>query len=361
MDDSGYISSLESSAMRPYQHSKLLTSEADRPRIKRGRAEEEIARLRASSYESPSKGRSYAYAPTSSSPLRQTGNNNNGQMLPPLTPAMKLKAPPKPPPSVSPSTNLRLHRQNIQSMVESPYRRVTALLPEADASLQLTPGFEVDNLWFDVDRKPDDSASQFDIFDDGATFQNFFQMTPTVAPNGSPTKRSVKKRLERSQSTGALTGTPTPYNAASASNFLKVPSTANSLALETPSKVFDGLPSSPSKLFLDLQSPTKPSSMPLINDENLDPWVSLGGLDTPNFLDADNDFSGFDMLAGFEKIGSTTSTSVGASMSANINLASASVPTTGTANIGGAAPTTASQPRATGRKSGLGRSLTTTF
>ncbi|CAI4219220.1 unnamed protein product [Parascedosporium putredinis] len=56
MDDSGYISSLESSVMR--QKPSALTSEADRPRIKRGRAEEEIARLRASSYDSPTKGRS---------------------------------------------------------------------------------------------------------------------------------------------------------------------------------------------------------------------------------------------------------------------------------------------------------------
>jgi forkhead transcription factor HCM1 len=57
MDDSGYISSLESSAMRPHAMGRLLTSEADRPRIKRGRAEEEIARLRGSSYDSPPKAR----------------------------------------------------------------------------------------------------------------------------------------------------------------------------------------------------------------------------------------------------------------------------------------------------------------
>jgi hypothetical protein len=47
--------------------------------------------------------------------------------------------------------------------------------------------------------------------------------------------------------------------------------------------------------------------MPLINDENLDVYhgVHLGGLDTPDFLD-ENDFSGFDMLAGFEKIGASS-------------------------------------------------------
>ncbi|KAK4135398.1 hypothetical protein BT67DRAFT_357701, partial [Trichocladium antarcticum] len=305
MDDSGYISSLESSAMRPYQHNKLLTSEADRPRMKRGCAEEEIARLRASSYESPSKGRSYGYPPPSSSPLRQTSHSVAGQMLPPLTPAMKLKAPPKPPPSVSPSTNLRLHRQSIQSMVDSPFRRVSALLPETDFGGQLTPGFDIDQLWYDLERKTDDHDNTgFDIFDDAASFHSIFALTPHVAPNGSPAKRSVRKRqLERSQSAGALNDTTNMcHNASNPASFLKVPAHAPNLTIDTPSKVFAGLPSSPSKLFLDLPSPSK---MPLINDENMDPWVSLDALGTPDFLE-DNDFSGFDMLAGFEKIGAST-------------------------------------------------------
>lgn len=302
MDDSGYISSLESSVMRPYQHSKPLASEADRSRIKRGRAEEEIARLRASSYDSPSKGRSYAsYPPPSSSPIRRTSRGNTGQMLPPLTPAMKLKAPPKPPPSVSPSTNLRLHRENIQSLVESPFRRVSALLPESDNAGQLTPGFDIDPLWYDLEHRTDENSG-FDIFDDAAPFHSVFSLTPTVAPNGSPAKRSTKKqRPERSQSTSASNdGTDSNHGTANSASFLKVPNQASNLTLETPSKVFEGLPSSPSKVFVDLQSPSK---MPPGNDENLDPWVSLEGLDAPDFLE-DNDFSGFDMLAGFEKIGS---------------------------------------------------------
>ena len=304
MDDSGYISSLESSAMRPHQNPKLLTSEADRPRIKRGRAEEEIARLRASSYESPSKGRSYGYPPASSSPIRQTSGNGAGQMLPPLTPAMKLKAPPKPPPSVSPSTNLRLHRENIQSMVDSPFRRVSALLPEGDVAALQTPGLHGEHLWCYFDQ-PGHNTASFDIYEDAADFQSIFALTPTAVPMGSPAKRSVRKqRFERSLSTSALNHLPgSVYSTSKASSFLKVPNPATNLMLDTPSKVFDGLPSSPSKLFLDLQSPSK---MPLINDENLDVFhgMPLGGLDTTDFLD-ENDFSGFDMLAGFEKIGSS--------------------------------------------------------
>lgn len=318
MDDSGYISSLESSAMRPYQHIKLPTSEADRPRIKKGRAEEEIARLRASSYDSPSKGRSYGYPPPSSSPIRQPSQRTTGQMLPPLTPAMKLKAPPKPPPSVSPSTNLRLHRANIQSMVDSSFQRASTCLPESDIAVQLTPGFEVDQLlWHDLDGKTDDSTGLgFDIFDDAARFPSLFA-TPTVAPNGSPAKRSVKKRhLERSQSVSALS-TPNLYNG----SFLKVSNqalnlnTTPNLALETPSKVFEDLPSSPSKLFLNLQSPCKaPSSQSNAtlhgNDENVAPaWCpALDTLSASIFLD-ENDFSGFDMLAPFEKIGASSGAS----------------------------------------------------
>ncbi|KXX72795.1 Forkhead protein sep1 [Madurella mycetomatis] len=299
MDDSGYISSLESSAMRPNHTAKLLTSEADRPRIKRGRAEEEIARLRASSYDSPSKGRSYGYPPPSSSPLRQTSHNGSGQMLPPLTPAMKLKAPPKPPPSVSPSTNLRLHRENIQSLVDSPFRRVTALLPESETVLQHTPGFDIDQLLYEFERKPDDNTG-FDIFEDQPPFSSVFALTPGVTSNGSPAKRSSRKqRLERSQSTSVLNETTASSN--NASNFLKVPSQTSNLLLDTPSKVFEGLPSSPSKLFLDLQSPSK---MPLANNENLEPWPCFEGLEAADFLE-ENDFSGFDMLAGFQKIGSS--------------------------------------------------------
>jgi hypothetical protein len=290
MDDSGYISSLESSAMRPNQHGRLLTSEADRPRIKRGRAEEEIARLRASSYDSPTKGRSWnGFAPPSSSPLRQ-----NNQMLPPLTPATKLKAPPKAPPSASPSTNLRLHRESVRSMLESPFRRVSSLLPKGDSALQLTPGFNIDEVFYGLDRKNEDfSTDDFDIFQDGP-FVPMFGLSPGVVADGSPAKRSVKK------SSSALNEV-TNSASLNAASFLKVPSHNPSLAAETPSKLFDGLASSPSKLFL--QSPSK---MPASADtENMAPWISLDDLCAPEFLE-DNDFSGIDMLAGFEKIGSNS-------------------------------------------------------
>lgn len=310
MDDSGYISSLESSAMRPQHHGGLPTSGADRPRIKRGRAEEEIARLRASSYDSPTKGRPWnGYAPPSSSPLRQH-SNDYGQMLPPLTPAMKLKAPPKPPPSVSPGTNLRLHRERVQSMIDSPYRRVVSMLPKGETVFQLTPGLNMDEVFYGFDRKNDDLSADggdFDIFQDGP-FAPMFALSPLAAANGSPTKRSVKRqRLDRTQSTSALNEIPTnPMSHAPFSNaasFLRVPGQSSNLASETPSKVFDGLPSSPTKLFCQ-QSPSKVSIS--ADAENIAPWITIDDLCSPEFLE-DNDFSGIDMLAGFEKIGSNNS------------------------------------------------------
>ncbi|KAK3905839.1 hypothetical protein C8A05DRAFT_12388 [Staphylotrichum tortipilum] len=307
MDDSGYISSLESSAMRPHQNSKLLTSEADRPRIKKGRAEEEIARIRGSSYDSPSKGRSYGYPPPSSSPLRQS-DSGSGQMLPPLTPASKFQAPPKPPPSVSPSTNLRLHRENIQSMVDSPFRRVSALMPEGGDSLQQqTPRMNSESLWyfFDDQGLPGSNSNTpgFDIHEDAVDFHAMFSTTPTTATNvthlGSPAKRP-SSRKQRAQSTNALGLVPeSATNNAQRQSFLRVPNQNNSLGLDTPSKAFEGLPSSPSKAFEGL--PPSPTKMPNTNDENLFQEVSLDGLAGGSF--DDGDFAGLDMLAGFQRIG----------------------------------------------------------
>ncbi|OBT58349.1 hypothetical protein VE04_01335 [Pseudogymnoascus sp. 24MN13] len=119
MDDSGYFSSLNSSALR--------NPVPDRHPVKRGRAEEEIARLRGSSYDSPSKtsrrarhtpcAESIAWAAPSSSPLRRGLTYDSAAMLPPLTPAVKLTAPSRPPPSVSPTTNLRLDRERVRQLV----------------------------------------------------------------------------------------------------------------------------------------------------------------------------------------------------------------------------------------------------
>ncbi|KAI1412908.1 forkhead box protein L2 [Hypoxylon sp. FL1857] len=286
MDDSGYISSLESSAMRP-RGNRLLSSGTDRPRIKRGRAEEEIARLRASSYDSPSKGRSYEFAPPSSSPLRQA--NDAGQMLPPLTPAVKMKPPPKPPASVSPNTNLRIHRDNVRSMLNSPLRRVSSIGEEVMPPW--SPAFQMDDSLFNLNDLGTESTD-FDIFQD-MSFDPFFSATDT----GSPLKRSARRmRLDRSNSANALGEITNSISKRSITSapLLKAPVSSLPVSYETPSKVFEGM-SSPGKLFLE--SPTKNAS-PLKND-----WTNLEEFCTAQFFEEDiEDDAGIDILQGFERI-----------------------------------------------------------
>ncbi|EPE34052.1 Winged helix DNA-binding protein [Glarea lozoyensis ATCC 20868] len=284
MDDSGYFSSLDSSALRP---NRLLTSEADRPRIKRGRAEEEIARLRGSSYDSPTK-RPTSFAPPSSSPLRQNPKKNS-QMLPPLTPAVKLRAPARPPPSVSPNTNLRMHRDKVRELVGSPLRGVTSM---DDNQLPWSPAFNLDDsnyLFTDFN-----NAGDFDIFNDSNNFLS-------VPGNGSPEKRSAKRpRLDRSRSANILSdiSNHNMKNITSTPSIKLTPSGGLSF-LDSPTKG-RGLMESPSKL-LNLSSPIKISS-PNFNLDNFD-MPSEDFFNDDFLTDNFDEFSGVDIMQGFQKIG----------------------------------------------------------
>jgi forkhead transcription factor HCM1 len=292
MDDSGYISSLESSVMRPNQGSRGLTSEADRPRIKRGRAEEEIARLRASSYDSPTKIRPYGFAPPSSSPLRNANESN--RMLPPLTPAVKKRAPMKPPPSVSPNTNLRIHRDKVNHMLNSPLRRVSNL---GDDMIPGSPAFNLDDTFFNFNEFVND-GNDFDIFQDG-TLDSFF----TLADSGSPVKRSAKRvRMDRALSTSALGDiTNSASNKSMTSTqFLKVPDQNFPMTYDTPSKVFEGM-SSPSKFFQ--QSPIAAKTAPSLKEGG---WTSMENMCHMLLWEENDENAGLDILQGFEKIGSNT-------------------------------------------------------
>ncbi|KAI1344124.1 hypothetical protein F5Y15DRAFT_103363 [Xylariaceae sp. FL0016] len=292
-DDSGYISSLESSAMRPTQSGRIHSSGADRPRIKRGRAEEEIARLRASSYDSPTKSRSYGLVPPSSSPLRQS---NDGQMLPPLTPAVKMR-PNKPPPSVSPSTNLRIHRDNVRHMLNSPLRRVSNV-SENYATMTWSPAFlpdaERDCLFNLHDFAGDRPFSIFTDENDEFDFDAYF-----AAENGSPVKRPAKRtRVERTQSSSALgeITSATMNKSATPVPSLKAPP---SFYYESPSKVFEGM-SSPSKLFIQSPLVTGKTTGVTVDDNS---WMKFDDFCATDFLDEDAEASGMDILQGFEKIG----------------------------------------------------------
>ena len=271
MDDSGYFSSLDSSATRPFANPKLPDLKVDQPRIKRGRAEEEIARIRSSSHDiSPSRCRSLLKQPTpslvSSSPLRHL---DSSLMLPPLTPAFKFKLPPKPPASISPNTNLRNHRNKIRELVGSPILKDHSLFSD---EVSYSPAFNIvedENSMFD-----EHFNSSFNIFEDN-------ENSHARASSASPVKRSIRRpRVERVSKTANILADIT--GASLNSN----PSLAN---LKTPT--FD----SPLK--------RKSGNSPLTFGANLDevPKEDLFGLDLDD--EEPDDFGGLDILQGFQKIG----------------------------------------------------------
>lgn len=121
----------------------LRASAPDRHLIRRGRAEEEIARLRGQFYNNPSKiSRHPRPAPCadplswpapSSSPFSDLLHQN--AMLLPVTLDVKLMARSRLPHPVSPTTNLRLHRERVRQLVGSPMREPkTSVFPGAPHS-----------------------------------------------------------------------------------------------------------------------------------------------------------------------------------------------------------------------------------
>ena len=270
MDDSGYFSSLDSSASRPLANPKLPDLNADRPRIKRGRAEEEIARIRCSSHDiSPSKGRSFLKQPTpslvSSSPLRHFDST---LMLPPLTPAVKFKLPPKPPASISPNTNLRNHRNQIRELVGSPIKN-TSLFSD---DVSFSPAF---NLVEDEHGIFEDECPAFNIFSDS------IEEDHRRPASSSPIKRCVRRpHTDRTSKTSGVLAdvTGTCLNSKLSPLISKVPS-------------FD------SPLQRKLHSST-------VFDDDLDDFAKedMFGLDLLEDEGPD-DFGGLDILQGFQKIG----------------------------------------------------------
>ncbi|KAI9661804.1 MAG: hypothetical protein M1821_009043 [Bathelium mastoideum] len=283
-NDSGYYSSIESSATRGKNH--LLASEADveRPsRSKRGRAEEEIARIRSSSYDSPSKPtpnfKQSSFGLTSSSPLRHQPATKKGG---PLTPAVVFKRPAKPPPSLSPNTNLRNHRRRIQQMIGSP----------AHGLSPLSGG----NTWspaFHIPEDPFEDSLRNTEYDD---FENALDMYPKeyselLLERGSPERRSVKRpRIERANTSASVLGDIT--NSAK-SNSARLLSDFNL----SPFKLDPPILRSP----LRFDSPEKrkePTSYPRLFDEEPQ-QEELFGVE----LGSDGSEEGLDILQGFQKIG----------------------------------------------------------
>ncbi|PGH29477.1 forkhead transcription factor HCM1 [[Emmonsia] crescens] len=269
MNDSGYYSSLESSAMRPHKAGHILTSDLDiePPRIKRGRAEEEIARIRSSSHDiSPLRIGTLkdTIQLIGSSPLRHEYSN---MLPPPITPAIKFKKPIKPPPSLSPNTNLQNHRKKIQQMVNSPIKHYGL----TDDILPWSPAF---NIQDDTFLSNDNLNIPFDIF--AEQFPTAIS-TPTY---GSPEKRSGRRsRSDRLNPTSNMLADITDLHGNS--------------RLNTPT-----LKSSKVRGLKYYESPSKKPNTPQFNDISQDDLFSF------NLFSEDTaEVDGIDLLQGFEKIG----------------------------------------------------------
>ena len=277
LNDSGYWSSIESSAARGAAHK--LTSEADaiRPRIKKGRAEEEIARIRSSSFDSPSKDRINIKAPTSqfesSSPIREDH---------PLTPAVVFKRPAKPPPSVSPNTNLRNHRNRMRALLGTP-AKLFSPVPEVnswspafnlgeDGSVGLTPYISpykpTKTPWKSFEDTPDTANKKlfnttFDIFIDAPE--------EDMTSRGSPEKRSARRPSLARAATS--TGILADVTGISRNNNVTLAAPSDSPFSLSPFFMKAGTLRSPAKIGSPLKQSHKP---PTSNPSPDDKWLDVG-------------------------------------------------------------------------------------
>ncbi|KAL8925197.1 MAG: hypothetical protein Q9172_002351 [Xanthocarpia lactea] len=274
MDDSGYFSSLESSVIKC-----SAGIEADRPRLKRGRAEEEIARIRSSSHDlSPTKGRSIVkpFTPqvASSSPLPEFETSLMPPPPPPLTPGVALPQPPQVPASISPLTHLRNHRHRVSELTELPSDFIDALKDEAVPS----PMFELDDDGYYNLGPHGESHFGIDIFADSAP--EFCSRSISASPEKGSARRS---RLARPLKTsGVLTAmSSSRLNRTIMTPFLPVP---------------------------DLESPIRKNSVAkyLVDQENRCSPVKGDFFGSRLFDDDDieeDELGGFDLTQGFPGIG----------------------------------------------------------
>ncbi|KAI1743637.1 hypothetical protein F4680DRAFT_351818 [Xylaria scruposa] len=290
LDDSGYISSLESSVLRQ-QSNPFYSSGTKHSRKKggRGRAEDEIRRLRHSS-DSPTKSRSYGPMLASSSPSR-----HSKQMPPPLTPAAKMQPPPMQVASVSPNTNLRAHREQVSLMFESPLRRVSNISSNIDNMTPWSPSF-IDG-YSNLYGVNGSYTQEYSFFDDVAADLG-------VSPEPSPIKKPARRpRLDRSQSTSVIDDIANSSIRKSITSvpFLGVPSPTPALAYESPSKTFIDM-SSPSKVFLQSPLATNRPSLQLSKDIG---WSNFDNAFVPPLFEEEVEETGqlLDIAQGFEKIG----------------------------------------------------------
>jgi forkhead transcription factor HCM1 len=235
-------------------------------------------------------------AAPSSSPLRRP-RTNDGQMLPPLTPVIKLKPPTRAPPSASPNTNLQLHRDRVREMVGSPLRGSSFL----SESVPWSPAFNIDPE--EAQYNLQEFSVEFDIFADASLG------LLSVPGNGSPEKRSAKRpRLDRSKSANILADISNSHfnKSATSTPLLKFTPSLEPINFNSATRSL-GIMESPSRL-LGIESPSKIGASPF----------NLATFEIPTeeeffgseFLTEEvADFGGMDIMQGFQKIGSGPQTS----------------------------------------------------
>ena len=270
MDDSGYFSSIDSSILRNSNKSAIiLTSEIDleppTKKLKRGRAEEEIARIRSSSHDlTPSHRRFRSLGSAdilSSSPLRQSPLSK----LNPMTPSVVFKKPMRPPPSISPNSQLNLHRQAMSAFMNSPAK---SLGLSGDEFSTYSPAFK----W-------PGSANHNTFEDHFEVYSDSGRMPATPGLASSPLKRVTRPSVSRANTTGILSDV-------SSGNARLNPKTPSKFPILKPNpQIFVG--GSPGKM-----------------DVMLPPFEHDDLFDFGHFADENSDDGeGLDLTKGFQKIG----------------------------------------------------------
>ena len=279
MDDSGYFSSLESSARRPRHGGLMPTSELGfNPTRKVGRAEEEIVRMRSSSRDiTPGRRlrqknveqlRSSSPSPVEESPVD-----------PPMTPSVVFKKPALPPQSISPNTQLKRHREAMSQFIGgSPGKQLDHFNVESD---MYSPAFKI--------ATPGLSHS----FDDSFLYDFIHPGTPVLSSPLKPTRKALQRAHT---SANILTEGTKKTNAITKING-KTPT-------KIPGKIVFKAPSNPSYYGgSPLKKAASLRAIDLYNDENEN---SL--FDFECFADENSEGEELDISKGFSKIGSTKAT-----------------------------------------------------
>lgn len=273
MNDSGYYSSIESSARASRHRGVMPTSELgfENPRSKRGRAELEIARIRSSSHDITPSGVRFKNVPVD--PVRSSSPVQDSPRRIPTTPSVIFKKPQLPPQSVSPNTQLRRHREAMQQMIGSPVKQDDVF----GGNFELySPTFKMGTPY------------AMTSFDDSFLYEFTNPMTPIASSPIKPVP--VKRSIQRPNNAGILSDVTKLVNGKFNS---KTPSKIpNNITFKAPNGAsFSGSP---------LKKSINTKNIELFQDENEDALFDFGSFPDENSEEGEE----LDISKGFSKIGS---------------------------------------------------------